>query len=101
MTDNPNFPISTAVVSWFDKSGLHIRVYSTDGYNVMERCLDQGSTVWVTGQFKAPGGAVSATCWVDSAGNNHIRVYCTWQNVTTEWANDTPTGWGKGTYTTI
>ena len=33
--DDPNYPIGTASVSWLDFSQtVHIRVYSTDGYNV-------------------------------------------------------------------
>jgi hypothetical protein len=98
MADHPNFPIGTASLNWFDSSGqLHIRVYSCDGYNVIERCNDgQG---WTTGEFSEAGSQVSATTWADSAGQ-HIRVYCTFQNLTTEWCNDPGTGWTKGTYTT-
>lgn len=41
MGDNPNYPIGTAAVNWLDSSNqLHIRVYSTDGYTVTERCFD-------------------------------------------------------------
>lgn len=97
MSGNPNYPVSTAVVSWFDKAGqLHIRVYSSDGYNVTERCNDGNG--WVTGQFAQPGKQVSATCWNASDGT-HIRVYCTIDDTTTEWACDPVTGWTKGTYT--
>ncbi|MDE8650737.1 hypothetical protein [Novosphingobium album (ex Liu et al. 2023)] len=97
MAGNPNYPISTAAVSWFDSSNaLHIRVYSTDGYEVTERCNDgQG---WQTGQFNKPGGAVSAICWTASDGE-HIRVYCTYEDKTTEWCCDPATGWTQGTYT--
>ncbi len=99
MADNPSFPIGTAVVSWFNPAGsLHVRVYSTDGYSVTERCNDQGGPGWVTGQFKQAGSAVSATAWVASDGA-HIRVYCTYQDGTTEWCNDPKTGWTKGSYT--
>ncbi|MGJ3648988.1 hypothetical protein ACLB0R_11005 [Sphingomonas sp. GlSt437] len=97
---NPNFPISTAVVNWFDKSGgLHIRVYSSDGYTVTERCSDAGGPGWQTGQFNQPGVNVSATVWTASDGA-HIRVYCTINDVTTEWCSDPGTGWTKGSYTT-
>lgn len=98
MADNPNYPIGTAAINWFDSNGqLHIRVYSTDGYNVIERCADGGS--WTTGEFKQPGSDVSATCWSTSDGI-HIRVYCTFQDTTTEWCNDPGSGWTKGAYTT-
>ena len=100
MADNPNFPIGTAAINWFDSSGgLHIRVYSTDGYNVTERCIDAGSSGWTTGAFSEPGGQVSATCWTASDGV-HIRVYCNFEDLTTEWCNDPGTGWTKGSYTT-
>jgi hypothetical protein len=99
MADNPSFPIGSAVVSWFYPAGaLHIRVYSTDGYNVSERCSDQGGSGWTTGQFKQSGSQVSATAWVASDGP-HLRVYCTFQDTTTEWCNDPNTGWTKGGYT--
>lgn len=95
-----NMPIGTAVVSWFDTSGgLHIRVYSTDGYTVTERCADAGGSGWTNGDFKQAGSQVSATCWNDSAGT-HIRVYCTFEDGTTEWCNDPNSGWTKGGYTT-
>jgi hypothetical protein len=92
-----SYPIGTAAISWFDSNNqLHIRVYSTDGYTVTERCADgQG---WTTGEFSQPGGAVSATCWNDSAGV-HLRVYCTFEDTTTEWCNDPGTGWTQGSYT--
>jgi hypothetical protein len=94
-----NDPIGTAAVSWFDGGGgLHIRVYSTDGYTVTERCADPGGGGWTTGSFSQPGSAVSATCWNDSAGT-HIRVYCTFEDGTTEWCNDPGSGWTKGGYT--
>ncbi|MDF7777243.1 hypothetical protein P1X14_18430 [Sphingomonas sp. AOB5] len=99
MSDNPNFPTGTAVISWMDSSGLHIRVYSTDGYNVIERCNDTGTDGWVTGSFSAPGSNVSATVWIDGGGNVNIRVYCTASDATTEWVNGS-SGWVKGDYTT-
>jgi hypothetical protein len=101
MADNPNYPIATAVVSWFDSSSaLHIRVYSSDGYNVSERCMDQGASGWTTGGFNAPGSAVSATSWNASDGT-HLRVYCTNEDTTTEYCNDPgTTGWTQGSYTT-
>lgn len=93
-----NMPISTASVCWFDtSSNLHIRVYSSDGYTVTERCADgQG---WTTGGFSAPGSAVSAISWNASDGT-HLRVYCTFEDGTTEYCNDPGTaGWTKGSYT--
>jgi hypothetical protein len=101
MADNPNYPVGTATVSWFYPAGaLHIRVYSTDDYNVTERCIDQGGSGWTTGGFKQAGSQVSATVWLGSDGP-HIRVYCTFEDTTTEWCSDPgATGWTKGTYTT-
>jgi len=100
VTDNPNYPIATAAVSWTDAEGqVHIRVYSSDGYNVIERCQDGGGA-WQTGQFSAPGAQVSATAWM-AADGVHLRVYCTSEDVTTEWCGDPATGWTKGGYTTV
>ncbi len=73
-------------------------MYSSDGYNVTERCIDQGGSGWTTGQFKQSGSQVSATVWYASDGV-HIRVYCTFEDKTTEWANDPNAGWTKGSYT--
>ncbi|MCW3836546.1 hypothetical protein ACFQ1E_10010 [Sphingomonas canadensis] len=91
---------ATDTISWIDTSGnLHIRVYSSDGNNVSERCADTGSAGWTTGSFLKPGGMVSATVWQDSAGA-HIRVYCTAMGTTTEWCSDPGTpGWTQGSYT--
>lgn len=98
MSDNTNYPVSTAAINWFDKAGqLHIRVYSSDGYNVIERCNDGNG--WQTGQFQAPGSQVSAIVWWADDGA-HIRVYCTFEDKTTEWAGDPQTGWTQGSYTT-
>ena len=97
MSDNPNDPIATTAVNWTDSSNqLHIRVYSTDGYTITERCWDgQG---WTDGGFAAPGGAVSATAWTASDGA-HIRVYATNNDATTEWCFDPATNWTQGSYT--
>ena len=94
-----NYPIGTAAVSWLDSGGqIHIRVYSTDGYNVTERCWDGNG--WTNGGFgPQPGAAVSATCWQGSGGLS-IRVYCTFEDKTTEWCIDQGGGWYKGAYTT-
>ena len=97
--DGSSFPVATAAINWIDPNGqLHIRVYSTDGYTVTERCADgQG---WTTGEFSQPGSAVSATYWQVSDGV-HIRVYCTYEDMTTEWcSNPDAPGWTKGAYTT-
>jgi hypothetical protein len=98
MADNPDFPIGTAAVSWLDGSGqIHLRVYSTDGYNVSERCWDGSG--WTNGSFAQAGSAVSATCWQGSGGLS-IRVYCTFEDETIEWCIDQGGGWYKGAYTT-
>jgi hypothetical protein len=98
--DNPNFPIGTASVSWLDGGGtVHLRVYSTDGYNVSERCWDGSG--WTNGGFKAAGSQVSATCWQNSAGAN-IRVYCNFEDKTIEYCWDAGgSGWYQGAYTTV
>ena len=96
--DNPNFPVGTAAVSWLDSGGvIHIRVYSTDGYNVTERCWDGSG--WTGGSFAQPGSQVSATCWQGSGGLS-IRVYCTFEDKTIEWCIDQGGGWYQGAYTT-
>ena len=93
-----SLPVGTASVNWVDSSGhVHIRVYSTDGYNVTERCWDGSG--WTNGAFKAAGDDVSATSWQDKGGL-HIRVYCNFEDVTTEWCIDQGGGWYKGAYTT-
>jgi len=97
--DNPNFPVGTAAVSWLDSGGtVHIRVYSTDGYNVSERCWD-GSD-WTNGGFAAQGAQVSATSWQDQNGPC-IRVYCNFEDKTVEYCWDAGgSGWYQGAYTT-
>ena len=98
MADDPNFPVSTASVSWSDSAGnVHCRVYSCDGYSIIERCFDGGA--WTTSGFTAPASAVSATCWSngDKVG---IRVYCTSQDKTVEWCQDDGGPWYQGSYTT-
>jgi hypothetical protein len=96
--DNPNFPVGTAAINWFDSAGqLHIRVYSSDMYTVTERCADGGG--WTTGAFSAPGSQVSAMVW-QASGAAHIRVYCTFEDKTTEWCSDGSGTWTQGSYTT-
>jgi hypothetical protein len=96
MADNPSFPVGTASIVWYDSShNFHMRVYSTDGYTITERCNDGDG--WTTG-FSCNGSNVSAVTWADSAGQ-HIRLYATYQDTTTEWCNDPTTGWTQGSYT--
>lgn len=97
--DNPNFPVGTAAVSWLDGNGtVHLRVYSSDGYNVTERCWDGSG--WTDGGFKAAGDQVSATCWQNQSGAC-IRVYCNFQDKTVEYCWDAGgSGWYQGAYTT-
>jgi Fungal fucose-specific lectin len=93
-----NFPIDTAAINWVDSSGeVHIRVYSSDGYTVTERCWDGSG--WSNGSFSQAGSVVSATSWQASDGL-HIRVYCTNQDATVEWCIDQGGGWYQGAYTT-
>ncbi|NNC73552.1 MAG: fucose-binding lectin protein [Sphingomonadaceae bacterium] len=91
--------IGTAAVSWTDSTGVHIRVYSTDGDNVTERYNDGDG--WKTGTLNVPGSEVSATCWAVEGGYT-VRLYATVQfESTTEWCNgpDTKGEWVKGAYT--
>lgn len=98
MSDNPNFPIGTAAVSWLDGSGNTMtRVYSTDGYNVIERAWN--GTGWSTTNFSAQGSAVSATAQ-NRGGTPWIRVYCTNDDTTVEWCSDDGANWYQGSYTT-
>lgn len=85
---------TTASVSWVDKA-IHLRVYSSDGATVTERCWEAKG--WTNGTFKQAGGAVSATCfYVDGP---FIRVYCTKGGVTTEYCKDKAGPWYQGNYT--
>ncbi|HEX8449616.1 MAG TPA: hypothetical protein VF652_08500 [Allosphingosinicella sp.] len=99
MATTPSNPISTAAVNWLDSNGqVHLRIYSSDGYTVTERCWDEGG--WTSGSFKASGEAVSATSW-QGGGGLSIRVYCTFEDQTTEWCWDQGGGgWYQGGYTT-
>jgi hypothetical protein len=92
-------PIGTASISWVDGSGSHIRVYSSDGYMVQERCNDGGSA-WYSGAFNVPGRDVSATVRIEN-GYPVIRVYCTISETTTEWCSDALGAWYRGAYTTV
>lgn len=96
MADDPTMPIATAATSWQDGNGLHLRVYSTDGYKVEERCFDNGA--WTTSNFSASGSAVSATSYLNGSSAS-IRVYCTFQDKTTEWCQDDGAAWYVGGYT--
>lgn len=96
MATSPNMPVDTAAVGWNDGSTDHIRVYSSDGYNVTERCFDGNG--WTTGGFSAAGGQVTATCWKSSDGIN-IRVYCNFEDQTIEYCSDNGGAWYQGGYT--
>lgn len=97
--DKVNYPVSTAAVHWIDSAGgLHVRVYTCDGYMVQERSTESGQ--WTNGTLHVAASHVSAIAWADSAGA-HVRVYCTSKNVTTEWCQDPGTTWVAGQYTTV
>ena len=97
MADNPGFPVGTAVVNWIDSNSVfHLRVYSTDGYTVTEMGNDGNG--WAATGFTAPGSDVSATLWQDWQGT-HIRIYCTFEDTTTEWCTDNESSWYQGAYT--
>jgi hypothetical protein len=84
--------MSTAAVS-LQPNSPHLRIYSSDGATVTEKCWEGG---WSTGAFKQPGQYVSAVSWYD--GNVHIRVYVTNAGVTSEWCWDNAGPWYKGAY---
>jgi Fungal fucose-specific lectin len=86
--------MSTAATS-FVSGGLHLRMYSSDGVTITEKCWDKDGP-WYVGAFKGLGQYVSATSWVDST--IHIRVYCTNAGVTTEYCWDGDGPWYKGAY---
>jgi hypothetical protein len=99
MASKPNMPVGTASVSWTDSNGLNIRVYSTDGYTVSERAWSDSAGSWSNGSFSQQGETVSATCSPTPSGV-YLRVYCTFEDSTTEWCFD-PGGnsWYQGGYT--
>ena len=91
-----DFISQTAATSYLDAGGsVHLRVYLTDGNNIVERITDGNG--WQTGGFAQPGEKVSATCWY-VGGQAFIRVYCTSKGVTTEWCSDGGGAWYKGAY---
>src|SRR5271155_942289 len=83
----------TAAVSWW---GPTIRVYSSDGHEITERCWDGGGE-WYTGLFKDAGQDVSATGWLDPVRIRHVRVYASNDGVITEWCWDGDV-WYKGLF---
>ena len=90
-------PIATAAVSWIASSGdTNLRVYWTDGYTVSERIF--ANNAWSTGSFSQKGEQVSATAWADANGER-IRVYCTFEDVLTEWCQDDGGAWYQGGFT--
>jgi hypothetical protein len=97
MATIPKNSVNTASTSWLDHNGtIHIRVYSSDGYTVTERCWDGSG--WFDGAFTAPGESASATSW--STSDINLRVYCTFEDKTVEYCNDAGgSGWYQGAYT--
>ena len=93
----PPMPIGTAAVSWIDTNNIaQLHVYSTDGNNITERYW--AGSAWASTNFLAKGGQVSATCYVLN-GQPYIRVYCNYEDVTTEWCSDAGSAWYTGSYT--
>ncbi|MGC2238235.1 MAG: hypothetical protein WA584_18925 [Pyrinomonadaceae bacterium] len=60
-------------VSWFLKGQIYLRVYTSTGTKITERCWDKDK--WYTGAFSAEGSAVGGTGWLDSGGQIHLRIY--------------------------
>lgn len=81
----------TAAVMW-QQNGVRIRVYTSDGDNVTERCWDGNG--WYTGAFRAPGQSVSAA----AQDGPIIRVYCVNGGKTTEYCWDNNGPWYTGAY---
>jgi Fungal fucose-specific lectin len=90
-----NFNNSTAVVSW---GNVSLRVYSSDGQNVTEKCWDGGGP-WYVGAMKAVGQSVGAASWLDTGGQIHIRVYVSNQGKIVEYCWDKDT-WYVGALST-
>ncbi len=86
---------NTSSVNWLQSGSVHLRVYSSDGVTITERCWDGSS--WTTGAFKQSGQVSSATAWFNNGP--FIRVYCTNAGVTTEYCWDNTGPWYKGAYT--
>jgi hypothetical protein len=100
MASNAPQTIATASASWIDaQGGLHLHVFSTDGFTVTERYAAPSTNGWTDGTLSQPATALSATAWVDPNGG-HVRVYCTNEDATTEWCldGDTATQWYQGQY---
>jgi hypothetical protein len=83
----------TTTVSW--GPGTHLRVYFSDGGNIVERAWDGNG--WYNGTFKEAGQSASATAWTDSVV--HIRVYVTNGASITEYGWDNLGPWYKGAFT--
>ncbi|NML16583.1 hypothetical protein [Azohydromonas caseinilytica] len=78
------FAFSTSAVSW-NQNGTHLRIYTSDGAKVTEKCWDGG---WSAGGFVQEGQAVGATSWQDGSGQIHIRAYVANQGKVTEYCWD-------------
>jgi hypothetical protein len=79
-----NFAYSTSAVSWV-KSGTHLRIYTSDGSRVTEKCWDGE---WSNGAFAQEGQSIGATAWLDSSGQIHIRAYVSNLGKVTEYCWD-------------
>lgn len=60
-------------VSWFQSNQIHLRVYTSTGDKITEKCWDKDK--WYTGAFTANGTTVGGTGWLDNTGQIHLRVY--------------------------
>ena len=96
MTSSFSFPQSSAAISWVDNNGIgQAQVFSCDGNLVTQRYWS--GSVWATGSFSQKGSHVSATAYYTN-GAAYLRVYCTWQEVTTEYCQDAGGAWYTGSY---
>jgi hypothetical protein len=90
---------SVAAAQWFDRSGIHIRVYYQDmGGNIDEQSADSGQ--WQTDRSfaAAPGSGLAAAHWLDIIRGAHVRVYYQdSQNVIREQCYDTG-AWAAGQF---
>lgn len=96
MTNTFSFPQSSAPISWVDGNGIaQLHVFSCDGNMVTQRYW--AGSGWATGSFSQQGSHVSASAyWLNGAA--YLRVYCTWEGVTTEYCQDAGSTWYTGSY---
>jgi hypothetical protein len=87
---------TVGATSWQSNGQIYIRVYVAQNNNIVEYCWDGSG--WYTGAYKGQGTGATATAWVDSAGQNHIRVYARSSSGTFSEQCWDGSGWYNGAY---